>query len=92
LLQGESVEENGMMVHNENNGASARGNSDVNAVHGGNGKQLDNKPSELVSFDGVSPSCLIKDLVHRARTEQVIQVILYWGRLITVGLCLDLDI
>jgi hypothetical protein len=63
------VEEHGMMLHNEDNGDAARGNSDVNAVHRGSGKQLDNKASEPINFDPTSR--LVRDSAHQASTEQV---------------------
>jgi hypothetical protein len=73
LLQGETVEEHGTMLnHDKDNGAAARGSSDVtSAVHEGSGKQMGvNKASEPINFDPTS--CLVRDPIHQVRMEQVI--------------------
>jgi hypothetical protein len=86
LLQGESVEEHGVMLHNNDDGAVARGQSDANAVHGGTGKQA----AEPVNF--IPTSHLVRDSVHHAKTEQVTSRSLLGYQLTTLELCLDLDI
>jgi hypothetical protein len=57
------------MLHNDDNGVVARGKSDVNAVHGGSGKQRDGKAVEPINFD--PSSGLVRDSVHHAETKQV---------------------
>jgi hypothetical protein len=89
-MQGESVQEHAQMLHKDDNGTIARENSDVNAVHGGRGKQLDKKAAKPVNF--LPTSHLVRDSVHHAKTKQVTSRSLLGYQLTTVDLCLDLDI
>lgn len=71
------------MLHNEDNGAAARENSDVNAVHEGSGKQAAGPVDNFIPT-----SHLVIDLVHHAKTKQVMSRSLLGQQLTTVGFVL----